>query len=145
MTDEKKETERIRLIYDRRSAGERSRSGGADLRWLCSQAYGETLEVGIGRGRTLPFYPSSVHLSAIELSEVALETRGGEPATGGSGTTCGSASLDAPLPRRPFRHGVLRVVLCTIPDDRAAIAEAVRVLRPLGRIGWSSTCAARGS
>jgi SAM-dependent methyltransferase len=67
------ETERIRRIYDRRAATAPSARGNANLRWLCGGAEGETLEVGIGRGRTLAFYPLDVRLTGIELSDVALE------------------------------------------------------------------------
>ncbi len=135
MTDEKKETERIRLIYDRRSGDERSRAGGADLRWLCSQAYGETLEVGIGRGRTLPFYSSSVHLSAIELSPVALEgARRRARELGREANLWLGDATELPYPDEHFDTVLFSFSLCTIPNDRAAIAEAVRVLRPLGRI-----------
>ncbi len=73
MPTDQSETERIRLIYDRRSSSPPSRSNGnADTRWLGAQARGDTLEVGIGRGRTLPFYPRGIRLSGIELSPVAL-------------------------------------------------------------------------
>jgi len=67
------ETERIRRIYDRKAATAPSAKGNANLRWLCGGAEGETLEVGIGRGRTLAFYPPDVRLTGIELSDVALE------------------------------------------------------------------------
>jgi cyclopropane fatty-acyl-phospholipid synthase-like methyltransferase len=66
------ETERIRRIYDRRSASDRSSSRDPGCRWLCSQAEGETLEIGIGKGRTLPFYPRGIHLTGVELSGVAV-------------------------------------------------------------------------
>ena len=74
MPDRKSETERIRLLYDR-NAGRGSSappSGNGAVRWLCSQAEGDTLEIGIGRGRTLPFYPGHVRLTAIELSGASL-------------------------------------------------------------------------
>ena len=47
-------TVQTRAIYDGRG-GSVQASGGAEVRWLCSQAQGETLEIGIGRGQTLPF------------------------------------------------------------------------------------------
>jgi SAM-dependent methyltransferase len=135
MTDDRSETERIRLIYDRRGARRTSTSGGADLRWLCGQASGDTLEVGIGAGRTLPYYPASVRLSGIELSAVALE---------GAIRKARQLGLDAnlrigdaaslPYPDEHFDTVVFSFSLCTIPNDRAAISEAVRVLRPTGRI-----------
>jgi SAM-dependent methyltransferase len=129
------ETERIRRIYDRRSATSAAPKGDANLRWLCGQAQGETLEVGIGRGRTLPFYPPGIHLSAIELSGVALETTRRRAVELGIHITLhqgDAASL--PYPDDHFDTVVFSFALCTIPDDRTAVAEAVRVLCPGGRL-----------
>ena len=129
------ETERIRRIYDRRAATAPSAKGNANLRWLCGGAEGETLEVGIGCGRTLAFYPADVRLTGIELSDVALEIARrrarelGIPATLRQGD---AASL--PYPDEHFDTVIFSFVLCTIPDDRRAVAEAVRVLRPGGRL-----------
>ena len=66
------ETERIRAIYVRRAATAPSARHDAGLDWVCSRAEGETLEIGIGRGRTLPYYPRQVRLTGLELSEMAV-------------------------------------------------------------------------
>ena len=129
------ETERVRRIYDRRTATGPASRGDRNLRWLCGRARGEILEVGIGRGRTLPFYPRGLHLTGIDLSDVAL---------GVAQARADELGLDAVLRQGdaaalPFSDGrfdtvVFAFVLCTIPDDRRAVAEAVRVLRPGGRL-----------
>ncbi len=129
------ETERVHRIYDRRKANGPASRGDANMRWLCEQAAGETLEVGIGRGRTLPFYPKGLELTAIDLSEVALEAsrrRAEELGIQVSFRQADAASL--PYPDDHFDTVVFFFVLCTIPDDRRAVAEAVRVLRPGGRL-----------
>jgi ubiquinone/menaquinone biosynthesis C-methylase UbiE len=129
------ETERIRRIYDRRAATASASRGDANLRWLCRQAEGETLEIGIGRGRTLPFYPLDVHLTGIELSDVALEVarrRALELGINASLRQGDAAAL--PYPDDHFETVLFSFVLCTIPDDRRAVAEAVRVLAPGGRL-----------
>src|SRR5207237_5954516 len=41
--------------------------------WVCSKATGDVLEVAIGTGRNLPFYPPNVRLTAIEFSPAMLE------------------------------------------------------------------------
>lgn len=129
------ETERIRSIYDRRAAAAPPTGENANLRWLCSQAEGETLEVGIGRGRTLPFYAGDIHLTGIELSGVALQVaRRRADALGLNATLREGDAAALPYPDGHFDTVVFSFVLCTIPDDRRAVAEAVRVLRPGGRL-----------
>jgi ubiquinone/menaquinone biosynthesis C-methylase UbiE len=129
------ETERIRRIYDRRAATAPSSKGDANLRWLCGQAEGETIEVGIGRGRTLPFYPPDVRLTGIELSGVAIEiARRRAEQLGLNATLRQGDAASLPYPDEHFDTAVFSFVLCTIPDDRRAVAEAVRVLRPGGRL-----------
>jgi ubiquinone/menaquinone biosynthesis C-methylase UbiE len=129
------ETERIRRIYDRRTATAPPGRGDANLRWLCGKAEGNTLEIGIGRGRTLPFYPPDVRLTGIELSEVAAsaaQRRANE--LGMNATIHQGDARTLPYPDDHFDTVVFSFALCTIPDDRGAVAEAVRVLCPGGRL-----------
>ena len=129
------ETERIRRIYDRRADTSAAPKGDANLRWLCGQASGETLEIGIGRGRTLSFYPPGIRLSAIELSGVALETARRRAAALDIHATFHHGDAAAlPYPDDHFDTVIFSFVLCTIPDDRKAVSEAVRVLCPGGRL-----------
>ena len=135
MPEHDAETERIRRIYDRQAATSSKPHGDANLHWLCEQAEGETLEIGIGRGRTLPFYPPDVHLTAIDLSAVALEVARRRAGELGVHATLGQGdAADLPYPDGHFETIVFAFALCTIPDDRGAVAEAVRVLRPGGRL-----------
>jgi SAM-dependent methyltransferase len=129
------ETERIRSIYDRRSAKTPAPSVGPDLRWVCSQAEGDTLEIGIGQGRTLACYPPDVRLSAIELSPMALASVVATARRIGMRADLREGDATAlPYPGEHFDTVVFAFSLCTIPDDRRAMAEAVRVLRSGGRL-----------
>jgi SAM-dependent methyltransferase len=135
VTSNDAETERVRRIYNRRAAAAPSARGDANLRWLCGQAEGETLEIGVGRGRSLPFYPPGVHLTGIELSDLALEIARRRAQELGINATLRQGDAAAlPYPDDHFETVVFSFVLCTIPDDRRAVAEAVRVLRPSGRL-----------
>ena len=127
------ETDRIRLIYDRRAATAPPARRNAGLHWICSRAAGQTLEIGIGRGRTLPFYPPEVHLTGLELSGVAVAAAARRATDLGleAALVQGDAA-SLPFPDEHFDTVVFSYALCTIPDDRAAVAEAVRVLRPDG-------------
>jgi ubiquinone/menaquinone biosynthesis C-methylase UbiE len=103
--------------------------------WVCSQAAGETLEVGVGTGLNLPFYPSTVQLTGIDLSPAMLAI-----------ARQLASHLDHPVELReadahalPFRDASFDTVVCTfslcaIPDERRAVAEMYRVLRPGGRL-----------
>jgi ubiquinone/menaquinone biosynthesis C-methylase UbiE len=129
------ETERIRRIYDRRATTSARPRGDENLRWLCQQAEGETLEIGIGRGRTLPFYPPGVSLTGIDLSDVALAVaRKRANDLGIAATLRQGDAAELPYPDDHFETVVFAFVLCTVPDDRRAVAEAVRVLQPGGRL-----------
>jgi ubiquinone/menaquinone biosynthesis C-methylase UbiE len=129
------ETERIRRIYDRRASTAPRSRGDANLRWLCGKAEGNTLEVGIGRGRTLPFYPPDVHLTGVDLSEVAASAAQRRANELGLVATIHQGDAAAlPYPDDHFDTVVFSFALCTIPNDRQAVAEAVRVLTPGGRL-----------
>ncbi len=41
--------------------------------WVCQQATGEVLEVAVGTGMNLEFYPEGVRLTGIDLSSAMLE------------------------------------------------------------------------
>jgi ubiquinone/menaquinone biosynthesis C-methylase UbiE len=107
---------------------------GDGRQWVCSQAEGEVLEIAAGTGRNLRHYADGVRLTAIELSPAMLEFARREAAALGreADLRVGDAqALDFPDER--FDTVVCTLSLCTIPDDRAAVAEVRRVLRPGGR------------
>ncbi|MEV6734799.1 MULTISPECIES: class I SAM-dependent methyltransferase [unclassified Streptomyces] len=115
-------------FFDRHLFGE-SRS------WVCSQATGDVLEVAIGTGLNLPLYPPGVRLTGIEWSPqmLALARRRAEEL----GRTADLREGDAqalPFPDASFDTVVSTLALCAIPDDRRAIAEMSRVLKPGGRL-----------
>src|SRR5215217_8246038 len=74
------ETERLKRIYEKQAPRyDRSIAFwekilfGDGRRWVCSRARGEVLEVAIGTGRNLAFYPEGVRLTGIDLSPAMLE------------------------------------------------------------------------
>jgi ubiquinone/menaquinone biosynthesis C-methylase UbiE len=106
----------------------------ADSRpWVCAQATGHTLEVAIGTGLNLPFYPPGVELTGTDLSPGMLgvaQTRARQ-----LGRTVDLREADAqalPFPNACFDTVVCTFSLCAIPDERRAVSEMTRVLRPGG-------------
>jgi ubiquinone/menaquinone biosynthesis C-methylase UbiE len=134
-------TEQVRRFYDK-SAARYDRQiklfervlFGDGRRWVCSQATGDVLEVAVGTGRNLVHYPSGIRLTGIELSPemLALARR----RAGALGREVDLREGDAQaldFPDDCFDTVTCTLSLCTIPDDRAAIREVHRVLRPGGR------------
>jgi SAM-dependent methyltransferase len=95
----------------------------------------QVVELGPGTGSNLRYFRPGTHLVAIEPNphmHPALERAAAERgvtldvrATGAEATGLPSASVDAV---------VSTLVLCTLPDPAAALAEVRRILRPGGRL-----------
>ena len=135
------ETERIRELYEKdaprydATMGFFERVLFRDARsWVCSKAEGKTLELAVGTGRNLPYYPPHVELTAIELSPAMLERAQNRARELGRAADLRLGDVTAlDFPGGSFDSVVCTFSLCTIPDDAAAVAEAGRVLRPGGR------------
>jgi len=121
--------------YDRQIAFfERSWfKGGRE--WLGARAHGRVLEVAVGTGRDLPFYPADVHLTGIDLSPAMLDIARQRAADLGLDVDLrvGNAE-ELPFDDAAFDTAVCALSLCTIPDPAAAIGEMKRVLVPGGRL-----------
>jgi ubiquinone/menaquinone biosynthesis C-methylase UbiE len=136
------ETERLKRIYEKQAPRyDRSIAFWEKVlfrdgrQWVCSRAQGEVLEVAIGTGRNLTFYPAGVRLTGIDLSPAMLERareRAGE--LGMEVDLREGDAQDLPFPGGSFDTVVCTLSLCNVPDDRRAVAEMKRVLRPGGRL-----------
>lgn len=106
----------------------------ADSRsWVCSRATGQTLEVAIGTGLNLPFYGQHVQLTGIDFSPAMLGIARDRARQLGRTVDLREADARAlPFPDASFDTVVCTFSLCAIPDDRRAVAEMSRVLRPGG-------------
>lgn len=102
--------------------------------WACDRAEGDVLEVAIGTGLNLPFYPPGTTLTGIDISDKMLEAA--RARADELGRTVDLRKGDAH--RLPFEDGSFDTVVCTlsmcaIPDVDRAMREIHRVLRPGGR------------
>ena len=137
-----KATERQRRVWDRhaptydRSMGLLEKLLFGDGRaWVCSKARGDVLEVAVGTGRNLPFYPQGVRLTGLDVSRSMLAIARRRAAALGREVDFRQGDAQAlPFPDAAFDTVVCTFSLCSIPDDRRAIAEMKRVLRPGGRL-----------
>jgi ubiquinone/menaquinone biosynthesis C-methylase UbiE len=136
------ETERVRRLQDKEAPRYDRQMGFFDRvlfaggrEWACAQVSGEVLELAFGTGRNLPYYPADVQLTAIELSPRMLEI--GRQRADEFGRKVDLRLGDAQeleFEDQSFDTVIITFGLCTIPDDRAAVTEAHRVLRPGGRL-----------
>jgi ubiquinone/menaquinone biosynthesis C-methylase UbiE len=141
VTDLTRESDRIRRIYEKEAPRYDRQmrffdrvlfAGGRE--WICSQAEGDVLEIAVGTGRNLRHYPGGVTFTGIEFSPPMLEIA--RRVAADLGRTIELRVGDAQgleFSDESFDTVVCTLALCTIPDDRVAVAEAKRVLRPGGR------------
>lgn len=100
-------------------------------RWLAAGARGRTLEIGVGSGRTLPFYPPGLRVVALEPVAAALARA--------RRRTPGLTFVQGDAHALPFRDAAFDTVVsslafCSVPDMARGLAEARRVLRTGGTL-----------
>jgi ubiquinone/menaquinone biosynthesis C-methylase UbiE len=135
-------TQRLRRYWDRHARSFDRQMAfyerilfGDGRQWVCSQAVGDTLEVAVGGGRNLPFYPEGVRLTGIDFSPQMLQLAQQQAEQLGRQVDLRLGDAQAlELPDASFDTVVCTLSLCAIPDERRAIVEMKRVLRPGGRL-----------
>jgi len=127
--------DRIAPIYDLHDAPIEWLVYSRWRRRLWSQVEGEkVLEVGVGTGKNLTYYPNGVAVTGIDFSEKMLvrARRRAERA----GRRVELRLMDAQemdFPTRTFDSVVTSFVFCSVPDAIRGLREAHRVLKPGGK------------
>jgi ubiquinone/menaquinone biosynthesis C-methylase UbiE len=102
---------------------------------LLAEARGTVLEIGAGTGRNLAAYPAVDRLVLTEPAPTMREILDRRVDRDGRAATVLDASAESlPLATGSVDSVVSTLVLCTVPDADAALAEVARVLRPGGRL-----------
>jgi ubiquinone/menaquinone biosynthesis C-methylase UbiE len=109
---------------------------------LLGNLSGEVLEVGAGTGSTLGLYPKAV--TRLVLAEPDPHMRRKLLEKRGTIEVSDAAAEKLPFEDASFDAVVCSLVLCSVPDQRAALAEIARVLRPGGRLVFLEHVAADG-
>lgn len=104
-------------------------------RWVVGGAAGDTLEVGGGTGASLPFYPADVRLTLTEPDPNMLRRARQRAERLGLAVRWEQAAAEVlPFADASFDTAVVTLVLCTVRDQAASLAELHRVLRPGGEL-----------
>lgn len=105
-------------------------------RALLAGAHGRVLEIGAGTGLNIDHYPAAVDELVLTEPEPGMCWRLQQrtAASGRDATVVQAGAEDLPFPDGSFDAVVSTMVLCTVPDPAAAMAEIRRLLRPGGRL-----------
>ena len=132
-------TETIKKRYNRISKVYNSMDRMIKEEWrrdlLATIKGGKVLEVGIGTGKNLPYYPNTISLTGIDFSPGMLRFAREK-----------AKEVDFPLeliemdaqslqfPDNTFDYVVTTCVYCSVPDPILGLKEMGRVVKPEGKI-----------
>ena len=95
---------------------------------------GKVLEVGVGVGKMLPYYPPNVELHAVDaVPEMVGIARRKARELGLNTRFCVMDAERLEFPDESFDTVLSSFVFCTVPDPERAMEEIHRVLKPGGR------------
>lgn len=106
-----------------------------DRRWAADNASGDIIELGIGTGLNLPYYPPDSRIIGVDLSARMLQHARQRASNLRRPCDLRQGSIDQlDLPSACADTVVITFVLCNVPDVPAVLREARRILRADGRL-----------
>jgi ubiquinone/menaquinone biosynthesis C-methylase UbiE len=123
-------------IYGKVAEMSERRGGSEHRRRLLADLSGRVVEVGAGSGANFPHYPASVsEVTAVEPERYLRERARGAAAQARVPITVEEGEAEhLPGQAESFDAGVAALVLCTVPNQQAALAELYRVIRSGGEL-----------
>jgi ubiquinone/menaquinone biosynthesis C-methylase UbiE len=133
-------------LYDPMGASAERRWLGERRRRLLAGARGAVLEIGGGTGANLAHYRDVDRVTVAEPDPFMRKRLGQKLADVRVPVEVSDAGAEAlPFPDGSFDTVVSTLVLCTVPNQEAALDEVWRVLRPGGRLLFIEHVRAEGS
>jgi ubiquinone/menaquinone biosynthesis C-methylase UbiE len=121
-------------LYDRITKGSEEAGLREMRREALAPARGRTIDVGAGTGANLDLYPDTVDELILVEPDPHMLRRLKSKASGGRAQVVAAGAESLPFEDSSVDTVAFTLVLCTVPDPRAALAESARVLKPGGRL-----------
>lgn len=102
---------------------------------LMKELDGDVLEVGVGTGKNIEYYPEGVNITAVDFSEKMLEKAKGKAKKYSKKITLLQMDAqDMSFPDNTFDMIFTTCVYCSVPDPIKGLKEMRRVCKPNGKI-----------
>jgi ubiquinone/menaquinone biosynthesis C-methylase UbiE len=127
--------DRVAGIYDLYTVPMEAFGGRRARQRMLARATGDVLELGIGTGLNLPYYPTGVRLTGIDIAPRMLRRARQRAAALGRDATLEVADIEnLPYPDGSFDTVTATCVFCSVANPVAGLREAARALRPTGQM-----------
>jgi len=95
----------------------------------------QVLEVGVGTGKNVSYYPPNVHITGVDLSDKMLDRARRRAERQGLPVMLFQMDAQAlKFPDGVFDSAIATFVFCSVPDPILGLQEMARVVKPGGRI-----------
>ncbi len=122
-------------VYARVAEISERRGGAEHRRKLLAGLRGRVIEVGAGSGANFRHYPASVaEVLAVEPEPYLRERAQHAAKKAAVAVAVTQGDADGLPDGESFDAGIVALVLCTVSDQDAALAELYRVIRPGGEL-----------
>ena len=127
--------QRIAPLYDAMEIlAERRYAAWRPHLWSLVQG-SKVLEVGVGTGKNMPYYPDGLEVTAIDLTPGMLKRTKARLAELEANVNLQLGDVqDLDFPTNSFDDVVATFVFCSVPDPVLGLNEVARVLKPSGRL-----------